>query len=102
MFSVQNGCYALLTLHPFLLFSFSHPIYYLRTVSFSFSLPTCSLDHPGFLSRPLPLFPTTVCTCIHIARIIEPLLPSSTRIEDRLPDAGRRSQQLISRISNNC
>ena len=64
---------------------FAHAIYYLRSFSFSFSLPRRNLD-PGSLSRlfsPLRAF-------VFIARRGQPFFPPSTRVELTLSINGSR------------
>ena len=68
-------------------FFFAHPrltphLYYLRT--FPFSLPRRNSD-PGSRSRLFFPLPRTARAFVFITRILQPFLPSSTRIELDLP-----------------
>ena len=62
----------------FFLFSSFRPIYYPRI---TLALPPSSNSDPGSHSGPSSPLPTTVRAFISIAKIIQRLLPSSTRVE---------------------
>ena len=70
---------------PFFFF-FSHPIYYLLVIFLSQS---SSYIRPGVKYQALlPTSPLRFVPCIFIARRFELFLPSSTRVELRLPTLG--------------
>ena len=63
----------------------AHSIYYPRTCSFSFSLPKRNSDS-GSLRRLFPPSPLRyVLSCLSREIRLQPFVPSSTRIELRLP-----------------
>ena len=62
------------------MFVVAHPLYYLRTCSSSFSLPSCNSDSES-LSRLFSHLPTTVCAFCFTPTIMQHVLPLSSRVE---------------------